>query len=184
MCSKTVDSLRWHDEERSKDGNLRRPTDGLAWKDFDRLHPYFALDCRNVRLSLSSDGFNPFQTMSISHNTWPVMLMMYNCSLGCAWNLNILQFLYLYLGCDHLEIRWYLLKTIDRWAKIIIGFWGWNIWCFKNSNISNAGNFYVDNEQEVNNQPQRYKWSKAKNHCQNFSQWFETSALQDDVPYL
>ncbi|KAK6784471.1 hypothetical protein RDI58_017926 [Solanum bulbocastanum] len=78
MCSKTADSLRWHDEERSKDGKLRHPADGLAWKDFDRLHPDFALDCRNVRLGLSSDGFNPFRTMSISHSTWPVMLMVYN----------------------------------------------------------------------------------------------------------
>ncbi|KAH0728079.1 hypothetical protein KY284_003944 [Solanum tuberosum] len=71
MCSKTVDSLRWHDKERSKEGKLRHPTDGLEWKDFDMLQPYFALDCRNVRLGLSSDGFNPFQTMSISHSTWP-----------------------------------------------------------------------------------------------------------------
>ncbi|WMV46923.1 hypothetical protein MTR67_040308 [Solanum verrucosum] len=78
MCSKTADSLRWHDEERSKDGKLRHPADGLAWKDFDRLHPDFALDSRNVRLGLSSDGFNPFRTMSISHSTWPVMLMVYN----------------------------------------------------------------------------------------------------------
>ena len=81
MCSKTADSLRWHEEERSKDEKLRHPTDILAWKDFDRLHPDFALDCRNVRLGLSSDGFNPFQTMSISHSTWPVMLMIYNLPL-------------------------------------------------------------------------------------------------------
>ena len=78
MCSKTADSLRWHEEERSKDGKLRHPADGLAWKDFDRVHPDFAQDCRNVRLGLSSDGFNPFRTMSISHSTWPVMLMIYN----------------------------------------------------------------------------------------------------------
>ncbi|KAH0695088.1 hypothetical protein KY285_022185 [Solanum tuberosum] len=38
--------------------------------------------------------------------------------------------------------------------------------------------------QEVNIQPRKYKWSKAKNHCQNFSQWFETRALQEDVPDL
>ncbi|KAG5600550.1 hypothetical protein H5410_031920 [Solanum commersonii] len=41
-----------------------------------------------------------------------------------------------------------------------------------------------EHEQEVNNQPRRSKWRKAKNHCQNFSQWFETRALQEDVPYL
>ncbi|WMV08258.1 hypothetical protein MTR67_001643 [Solanum verrucosum] len=50
MCSKTADSLRWHDEERSKDGKLRHPADGQAWKDFDRLHPDFALDSRNHNL--------------------------------------------------------------------------------------------------------------------------------------
>ena len=70
--------MRWHEEERSKDGNLRHPADGLALKDFDRVYPYFSQDCRNVRLGLSSDGFNPFRTMSISHSTWPVMLMIYN----------------------------------------------------------------------------------------------------------
>ncbi|KAH0647622.1 hypothetical protein KY285_032870 [Solanum tuberosum] len=68
--SETTDSLKWHDEERSKHGKLRHPADGQAWKDFDRLHPDFALDSRNVRLGLASDGFNPFRTMSISHSTW------------------------------------------------------------------------------------------------------------------
>ncbi|XP_060200861.1 uncharacterized protein LOC132629147 [Lycium barbarum] len=78
MCSKTADKLRWHDEERSKDGKLRHPADGQAWKDFDSLHPDFAKDSRNLRLGLASDGFNPFRTMSISHSTWPVVLIVYN----------------------------------------------------------------------------------------------------------
>ena len=76
MCSKMADSLRWHEEKRSKDGKLRHPADGLAWKGFDRVHPDFAQDCRNMRLGLSSDGFNPFRTMSISHSTWLVVLMI------------------------------------------------------------------------------------------------------------
>ncbi|KAH0773686.1 hypothetical protein KY290_010823 [Solanum tuberosum] len=41
-----------------------------------------------------------------------------------------------------------------------------------------------EHEQEVNNHPQRSKWSKAKGHCENFSQWFEACALQEDVPDL
>ncbi|KAK3185079.1 hypothetical protein Dsin_032365 [Dipteronia sinensis] len=35
-------------------------------------------DTHNVRLGLASDGFNPFGTMSISHSTWLVVLMIYN----------------------------------------------------------------------------------------------------------
>ncbi|KAK6784367.1 hypothetical protein RDI58_017822 [Solanum bulbocastanum] len=78
MCSKPADSFRWHDEERSKDGKVRHPADGQAWKDFDRLHAVFAQDSCNVRLGLASDGFNLFRTMSICHSTWTVMLMAYN----------------------------------------------------------------------------------------------------------
>ncbi|KAK2637432.1 hypothetical protein Ddye_032224 [Dipteronia dyeriana] len=43
-------------------------------------------DPRNVRLSLVNDGFNPFGTMSISHNTWPVVLMMYNFATLSIFN--------------------------------------------------------------------------------------------------
>ncbi|XP_058746586.1 uncharacterized protein LOC131619515 [Vicia villosa] len=78
MCSKTAESMRWHEEERSKDGKLRHPADGKAWKDFDELHPDFSSESRNVRLGLTSDGFNPFRTMSLSHSTWPVLMMVYN----------------------------------------------------------------------------------------------------------
>ncbi|WMV30216.1 hypothetical protein MTR67_023601 [Solanum verrucosum] len=91
MCSETSVAMRWHDTEQPKDGNLRHPADGEAWKDFDSLHPEFANDARNVRLGLSSDGFNPFRTMSISHSTWPVMLMNYNLSpWSCMKSENIM----------------------------------------------------------------------------------------------
>jgi len=80
MCPEKVVATRWHANERPNDGNLRHPADGEAWKDFDHLHPDFSKDPRNVRLGLSSDGFNPFRTMSISHSTWSVMLMNYNLS--------------------------------------------------------------------------------------------------------
>ncbi|WVZ49928.1 hypothetical protein U9M48_001243 [Paspalum notatum var. saurae] len=75
---KTSDDMRWHDEGRTKDGKLRHPADGEAWRDFDARYPDFAADARNVRLGLASDGFNPFGNMSIKHSTWPVMLVPYN----------------------------------------------------------------------------------------------------------
>ncbi|XP_016173163.1 uncharacterized protein LOC107615629 [Arachis ipaensis] len=78
MCSKTEASLRWHDEERVKDGTLKNPTDGLAWRNLDEMDEEFEKESRNIRLGLSSDGFNPFRSMNISWSTWPVMLMVYN----------------------------------------------------------------------------------------------------------
>ena len=49
--------MRWHKEERKQDSMLRTYTD-------------FALDARNIRFGLSTDGMNPFGEMSSGHNTW------------------------------------------------------------------------------------------------------------------
>ena len=62
----------WHHEHRAKDVVLRHPGDAKAWKKFDEKHPHFTADPRNVRLHLTSDGFNPFRVMSSTHSTWPI----------------------------------------------------------------------------------------------------------------
>ncbi|KAF3624661.1 hypothetical protein FXO38_30143 [Capsicum annuum] len=60
ICPETTVAMKWHANERSNDENLRHPAYVQAWKDFDHLYPDFYRDHRNVRLGLSSDGFNPF----------------------------------------------------------------------------------------------------------------------------
>ena len=70
--------MRWHDEVRTKDGKLRHPVDDQAWKAFDDKYSGFASDRRNVRLALTSDGLNPFRTMSTTYSPWPVLLIPYN----------------------------------------------------------------------------------------------------------
>jgi hypothetical protein len=78
MSEHTAPYMRWHAEGRTRDGVLRHPADDEAWRSFDILHPDFMADSRNVRLGLTSDGFNTFGNMSTSHSTWPVMLVPYN----------------------------------------------------------------------------------------------------------
>jgi hypothetical protein len=78
MSQRTSHNMRWHAEGHTKDDVLRHPADGQAWKSFDNLHPDFTSDSKNVRLGLTSDGFNLFGDMSTSHSTWPVMLVPYN----------------------------------------------------------------------------------------------------------
>ncbi|XP_071688802.1 uncharacterized protein [Rutidosis leptorrhynchoides] len=78
MSPKMAGSMRWHEESRTKDGRLRHPADSPAWKTFDYENSEFAKEPRNVRLGLASDGFNHFGNMSVSHSTWPVVLMPYN----------------------------------------------------------------------------------------------------------
>ncbi|XP_052134047.1 uncharacterized protein LOC127752685 [Oryza glaberrima] len=53
--------MRWHHEERKKDGMIRHPADGSQWRKIDRKYQKeFSHDIRNVRIALSTDGMNPF----------------------------------------------------------------------------------------------------------------------------
>jgi hypothetical protein len=94
MSDHIVPHMRWHAEGRTRDGVLRHPADGEAWRSFDILHTDFMAESRNVRLGLTADGFNPFGSMSISHSTWPVMLVPYNlppwmCMKQTSWILSL-----------------------------------------------------------------------------------------------
>ena len=41
-------------------------------------YPSFAAEERNLRLGLSTDGFNPFNMKNTKYNCWPVLLVNYN----------------------------------------------------------------------------------------------------------
>ncbi|KAI5338319.1 hypothetical protein L3X38_017590 [Prunus dulcis] len=57
---------------------MRHPVDALASNGIDNKWPSFASDPRNLRLGLSSDGFNPFDDLSSKYSCWPVILVAYN----------------------------------------------------------------------------------------------------------
>ncbi|XP_026434778.1 uncharacterized protein LOC113332457 [Papaver somniferum] len=77
MCPKTAPHMIWH-KERIDDGLLRHPADSQNWKSFDEMHPTFAAEPRNLRLTLATDGMNPFGNMTNPHSTWPVVLINNN----------------------------------------------------------------------------------------------------------
>ncbi|KAJ0478652.1 hypothetical protein HanHA300_Chr13g0502381 [Helianthus annuus] len=70
--------LRWHSEDRKKDGKLRHVADSPQWRNIDYKFPDFGTEIRNIRFGLSSDGINPFANMSSRHSTWPVLMCIYN----------------------------------------------------------------------------------------------------------
>ncbi|KAL0313629.1 UNVERIFIED_CONTAM: hypothetical protein Sradi_5762200 [Sesamum radiatum] len=74
----TAEHMRWHKETLSEDGKLCHPRDGEAWKHFDQTYPSFAIEPRNVRLALSTDGFNPHNQGSRPYSCWPVIVTPYN----------------------------------------------------------------------------------------------------------
>jgi hypothetical protein len=72
--------MSWHAsaERKKDDGRLRHPSNGKHWKDFDTKFPKFGEEARNVRFTLSMDEMNPFGDLNSSHNTWLVILTIYN----------------------------------------------------------------------------------------------------------
>ncbi|XP_024163761.2 uncharacterized protein LOC112170658 [Rosa chinensis] len=78
QSTKTSSSLTWHATDRLKDGLMRHPADALTWKSVDEKWPEFGLESRNLRLALSSDGFNPHSSLSSKYSCWPVILVNYN----------------------------------------------------------------------------------------------------------
>ncbi|XP_020270861.1 uncharacterized protein LOC109846048 [Asparagus officinalis] len=76
--SQMAKDLRWHFDNKSTYGKMRHPVDSLAWDLVNDKWPSFAADPRNLRLGLSTDGFNSFSILSSKYSCWPVMLVNYN----------------------------------------------------------------------------------------------------------
>ncbi|KAG6428173.1 hypothetical protein SASPL_112423 [Salvia splendens] len=77
-CEVTAQSMRWHAEHTQTPGKMSHSADSVAWKTFDQTHPFFASESRNVRLTLSTDGFQPFGQTGSQYSLWPVILTPYN----------------------------------------------------------------------------------------------------------
>lgn len=70
--------LRWHSDQRKNDGKYRHVADSPQWRNIDNIYKEFGAEIRNLRFGLSSDGINPFGSLSSRHSTWPVLLCVYN----------------------------------------------------------------------------------------------------------
>jgi hypothetical protein len=81
LSKETVKQMRWHKEGKrdSEDSDIMsHPADGEAWQALERFDPKFAWNPRNVRLELSMDGFQPYETNSSLYSCWPIFGMPYN----------------------------------------------------------------------------------------------------------
>jgi hypothetical protein len=71
MSKEIAKQMRWHKEgkRKSKDSDIMsHPVDSEAWQALDHFDPEFARDPRSVRISLSTDGFQPHSTDSHTYS--------------------------------------------------------------------------------------------------------------------
>ncbi|KAL9669472.1 hypothetical protein QQ045_007019 [Rhodiola kirilowii] len=78
MNKATAEHMTWHANTDRDPDIMVHPADGESWKHFDRIHPDFSCELRNVRLGLCADGFSPFGMSAKSYSCWPVMVTPYN----------------------------------------------------------------------------------------------------------
>jgi hypothetical protein len=77
--------MRWHKEGicDSEDADIMSyHVDAEAWHALDHFDLEFTRDPRSVRLGLSMDGFQPYNSDSTVYSCWLVFVMPYNLPLN------------------------------------------------------------------------------------------------------
>ncbi|KAL0409440.1 UNVERIFIED_CONTAM: hypothetical protein Sradi_1878400 [Sesamum radiatum] len=78
----TAKQMTWHPNHQTEEGSMCHPYDGKVWRHFDLTHRDFAVEPRNVRLGLCTDGFAPHGQYGRTYSCWPIILTLYNLPLG------------------------------------------------------------------------------------------------------
>ena len=112
--------MKWYIEKRVNDGILRHLVDSQEWKKFDLKHREFALEPRNVRLGLATDGFNPFGNMNNKYSIWLVLLISYNLLPWLVMKEPCFMMSLLVLGSNPLgnELDVFLRPLVDELKKL------------------------------------------------------------------
>ena len=75
--------MTWHKNgKRYHPEKMVHPSDAEAWKHFDGRHALKAVEARNVRVALATDGFNPYGMMVAPYSCWPVFVIPLNLHPG------------------------------------------------------------------------------------------------------
>jgi hypothetical protein len=87
MSEESAKQMMWHktskrDEEENGRLNMGHPSDGKAWKNFDKKYPDQESDARNVRIAIATDGFNPYGMSTTSYSCWPMFVIPLNLPPG------------------------------------------------------------------------------------------------------
>jgi hypothetical protein len=69
-----VELLQWHEKNKSTYGLVRHVANNKAWTHIKETWPNFASDPWNLRLALSTDGFNPFSEKLCQWSMWHVYI--------------------------------------------------------------------------------------------------------------
>lgn len=130
--------MTWHHENPRVNGVMAHPSDGEAWKHFDKEHPDFAKEPRNVRLGLCTDGFEPYGKFGKSYSCWPVMVTPYNLPPWLCMKKQFIMLALIVPGPKHTKAKMdvYLQPLIHELKQL----WEEGIWAY---DVSRKQNFLL-----------------------------------------
>ncbi len=73
-----LELLQWYATNKSSDGFVWHVADGKTWAHVDAKWPVFAAEFQNLRLTRSTNDFNPFSEKLCQWSTWLVCVLIYN----------------------------------------------------------------------------------------------------------
>ncbi|KAL0345863.1 UNVERIFIED_CONTAM: hypothetical protein Sradi_4417600 [Sesamum radiatum] len=62
--------MTWHANNQTEEGSMCHPSNAEVWRHFDQKHPDFAVEPRNVRLDLYTDGFAMHGKYDRTYSCW------------------------------------------------------------------------------------------------------------------
>jgi hypothetical protein len=136
---------RWDDERKVDDDVIAHPANGSQWKDNDNNNKLFSSDLRNIRFALSTDGMNPFNERMSDHNTWPVILSMYNILTYLCQKRKYLFLTVLISGPQQpgIDIDVFLEPMMQEFEKQMEG-WGLDVRCIPTGGLHIKSNNFCD----------------------------------------
>jgi len=93
----------------------RHPANSIQWVKIDDKFPKFGKESRNIRLGLTTNGINYFCNLSTNHNSWHVLLVIYNLPPGLCMKRKYMMLSLMIFGSRHLgnDINVYLSPLIE-----------------------------------------------------------------------
>lgn len=134
----SASQMTWHHTNINSSCMMWHPSDGEAWKDFDKVHLDFEAKPRNVRLKLFSDGFTPYiQSSTIAYSCWPVLVILYSIPPEMCMTKPDMFFICLIPGLSSPKARIdvYLQPLIDDLKRLWIGEWTFDVSHKENFNM-------------------------------------------------
>ena len=131
ITEESAKMMKWYkDGSRYHPDNIVHPSEGEAWKSFDREYPEEAAEAGNVRIDISGDRSNPYGMSSNPYSCWPVFVIPLNLPPGALMQCKTMFLSLIILGpeypgknlsvfmqplVDDLDHSWYFPRlTYDR----------------------------------------------------------------------